>query len=241
VRSLSVGPTPLDFGTWATGKTSTPLVLTAVNTGNTALTNLSFTLGGGTGFTRPAATLSNPNAGGTCPTAATNSLAAGASCTINVVFSPTTAGAYTGRTLTVAAVSLVPSSVVQLTGTGVATAASVAVAPLPRLTITLPTGTSTGSGFVSLTNTAPAGGAQLSVNSVTVAGGTALTFFFAPISGGDNCTGTTLAPGATCSVHVSFTNVLAPRGSNRAGTITFNLNGATVATIGDALRGFATP
>jgi len=239
VRTLSVGPTPLAFGNWASGKTSTPLVLTAVNTGNVPLSNLTFTFAGAQ-FTRPVATLLNPGAGGSCPTAAANSLAAGDSCTINVVFSPTAAVAYTG-TLTVAAVSLSPSSVVQLTGAGVASAATVAVAPTTRLTITLPTGSSTGSGVVTLTNTAPAGGAQIGVNSVTVAGGTALTFFFAPISGGDNCTGNTLAPQATCSVQVSFTNVLSPRGANRAGTITFNLNGAASATATEALRGFATP
>jgi hypothetical protein len=236
VRSLSVGPTPLAFGSWATGRTSTPLVLTAVNTGNVALSNLSITFGGGSGFTRP-------TAGGSCPTTTPNSLAVGASCTINVVFSPTTAGPYTGRTLTVAAVSLVPSSVVSLTGAGVSAAATVSVTPTPRLTITLPTGVDTGSGFVTLTNTAPADGARMSVNSVTVTGGTMSSFFFAPVAGGDNCTGTTLVPGGACSVHVSFTNVSSQRGRNRDGTITFNLNGAATATAGAAnnLRGFATP
>jgi hypothetical protein len=232
VRSLSVGPTPLGFGSWAINKPSSALVLTALNTGNVGLTGMTYNFGGGSGvFTQT---------GGTCGA----TLAAGATCTINVVFTPTAAVAYT-RTLTIAATSLVPSSVVTLTGTGVSGAgATAAVTPTPRLTITLPSGTSTGNGVVTLTNTAQLGGAQLGVNSVAVAGsGTpaTLTWFLSPVAGGDNCTGVLLAPQAFCSVQVSFTNVLSARGTNRDGTITFALSGATTATAVGNLRGFATP
>jgi hypothetical protein len=228
VRSLSVGPTPLAFGNWATGSTSVPRVLTALNTGNVDLAGMTYTFSGA-GFSRPAGA-----AGGTC--AAT--LAAGASCTINVVFTPTAVTSYS-RTLAVAATSLAPSSVVTLTGAGVSGAAPAAVTPSP-LTITLPTGSSTGSGVVTLTNNAPLGGGNVGVNSVTVAGGSALTFVFAPVSGGDNCTGAVLPPQSFCSVQVSFTNVLSSRGTTRSGTITFGLSGATPASAVGQLRGFAT-
>ena len=240
VRSLSVGPTPLAFGSWATSKTSSPLTLTALNTGNVNLTGLTYVYAGGSGFSRASGA-----AAGTCGT----TLNVGASCTYGVVFTPgLTTGAFLGRTLTFNATPTLGAGaqVVSLTGTGVTGAATTSVTPTPRLTITLPSGSSTANGVVTLTNTAPLGGAQLGVTGVTVTGSglpATLTWFLAAVSGGDNCTGAVLAPGAFCSVQVSFTNVLSGRGVNRDGTITFALSGATTATAGVAnnLRGFATP
>jgi hypothetical protein len=147
-------------------------------------------------------------------------LAVGASCTINVVFAPTTVATFS-RTLTVVYTgATVTGSPATLTGTGVAARATVSITPNP-LTITLPTGTLTGTGTVTLKNTAAAGGADFTVTNVAVSGGNVLTWFFNAVAGADNCTGTTLAPGATCTVGVRFTNVLSPRGVNRTGTITF--------------------
>ena len=115
-----VSPDLLAFGSWATGATSNPLTLTVTNVGNAPLTGGTYLLGGGSPqpFSRPAGT-----PGGTCGTAP---LAVGASCTIRLVFRPTTAGAFT-RTLTVSftGATVQPASVT-LTGTGVAALASVA-------------------------------------------------------------------------------------------------------------------
>jgi hypothetical protein len=97
-----------------------------------------------------------------------------------------------------------------------------------------------------LTNTAPAGGAQVAVTGVTVPlGGNFLSWFFniGTLAGPNTCTGATLAPGATCTVTVRFTNVnafnTAPRGVNRNDTITFTDNGVGNTQTGN-LVGFAT-
>jgi hypothetical protein len=80
----------------------------------------------------------------------------------------------------------------------------------------------------------------MTVSSVAVAGGTVTTYFFNKVAGADNCTGTTLAPGATCTVGVRFTNSGSGRGTTRTGTITFTDNGTGNPQVG-ALNGFATP
>jgi hypothetical protein len=231
-HTATVTPSPLSFGNWATGTTSSAHTLTVTNTGNSALAGGTFTFGGGTPqpFSRT---------GGTCGT----TLAVGGTCTINVVFAPTTAAAFS-RTLTVAYTgATVTPTPVTLAGTGVATRATVSITPNP-LTITLPTGSLTGTSTVTLANTAPAGtGAQFTVSNVAVSGGSILTYFFnvgALLAGPDNCTGTTLAPGASCTVTVRFTNVLSARGVNRAGTITFTDNAAGSPQTG-TLTGHANP
>jgi predicted outer membrane repeat protein len=80
----------------------------------------------------------------------------------------------------------------------------------------------------------------MTVSSVAVGGGTLMTYIFNKVVGADNCTGATLAPGATCTVGVRFTNVGSARGTTRTGTITFTDNGAG-SPQGGALNGFATP
>ncbi len=89
VRSVSAGPNPLAFGTWASGKTSPALSVTVLNTGNVAVTGLTYTTPAGAGFS-PA---SGAGSGGTC----TGTLNAGDSCTVNRVFAPTSAAAYNGN------------------------------------------------------------------------------------------------------------------------------------------------
>ncbi|HEX4152448.1 MAG TPA: choice-of-anchor D domain-containing protein [Steroidobacteraceae bacterium] len=228
--TASVSPSPLAFGNWATGTTSNVMTVTVTNTGNQALAGGTFTFGGGTPqpYSRPAGT-----AGGTCGPA----LAVGATCTVGVQFAPTSAVSFS-RTLTVSyAGATVTPKPVSLTGNGVAARATVSVTPNP-LTITLPTGTSVGTGTVTFTNTASVSGASMTVSNVQVAGGFIINYIFS--KGTDGCTGTTLAPGASCTVGVSFMNVVAARGANRAGTITFTDNGAASPQVGN-LTGFATP
>jgi hypothetical protein len=239
--TITVTPTasvngPLAFGNWAIGTTSSAQTLTVTNTSTVALAGGTFTFGGGTPqpFSRPGGA-----AGGTCGA----TLAVGGTCTINVVFAPATAVAFS-RTLTVAYTgATVTGSPVTLTGTGVATRATMSITPSP-LTITLPSLSGcttlaclTGTGTVTLTNTAAAGGSQVAVTNITVAGGTFVTYLFTLDS--NTCT-TALAPGASCTATVRFTNVLSPRGVNRAGTITFTDTGAASPQVGN-LVGFATP
>jgi hypothetical protein len=231
--TATVSPSPLAFGNWATGTTSNVRNLTVTNTGTGALAGGTFT-----GIAAPFARITT----GTFPAGAPNcaaGLAVGASCTIKVTFTPTTATASSG-TLTVAYTgATVTGSPVTLTGTGVAARAAVAIsAP----TITLPSGVNTGTALVTLTNNATAAGSQVSVTNVAAAGGSLLTFLFSngALAGPDNCTGTAIAPGASCTVTVRFTNITSPRGVNRAGTIAFTDTGAG-SPQSAALAGFATP
>jgi hypothetical protein len=232
--TATVSPSSLAFGNWATGTTSNPLNVTVTNTGTLALAGGTFTVAAP--FTRVTT--------GTFPAGAPNcgaGLAVGAACTVKVAFAPTATGAATGSLAVAYTGATVTGSPVTLTGTGVAARATVSISPNP-LTITLPTGVSTGTGVVTLTNTAATGGAQIAVTSVAASGGTILTYLFTngPLAGPDTCTGATLAPGQSCTVSVRFTNILSPRGTNRAGTITFTDNAAASPQSG-SLVGFATP
>jgi hypothetical protein len=214
-RTFSVTPAALGFGTWAAGTTSNAQTLTVTNTGNVALAGGSFTIGTGTPepFTRT---------GGTC--AATLALAA--TCTVNVTFSPATGTANNtafNKTLTVGYTGATATPVT-LTGTSVTARATAGVTPNP-LTITAPSGQVVGTGTVTITNTAPAGGAQMLMGNVAVSGGSFLTYFFTTLGQPNTCTGTVLAPGASCTAGVEFVNVLSARGANRAGTITISDNG----------------
>jgi hypothetical protein len=235
--SVRVSPASLSFGTWARGTTSAVQALTVSNSTGATATGVSVTVTAP--FSRPSG-----SAGGNCGT----TLAAGNSCTINVVLAPgaaTPIGAASG-TVTIAASVPVVGSPVSLSGSVVASRATVSITPNP-MTITLPSGSMSGTGVVTLTNTAPAGGAYMTVSNVSVSGGNALSYFYliGALAGPDNCTGATLQPGDSCTVTVRFTNVLAARGPTRTGTITFTDN-AQPPTTGNgvqtgALRGIATP
>jgi hypothetical protein len=233
-HTATVSPSPLAFGVWPTGSASTAQTLTVTNTGNSPLAGGTFTLGGGTPqpFSHPGG-----GAGGSCGA----TLAVGASCTYNLVFTPATAVAFS-RTLTVAYTgATITGSPVTLTGTG-ATPSAVTILPNP-LTITLPSGVGniTGTGTVTFTNTAAAGGANVTVSNITTTGGSLFTYFFSvgALAGTDNCTGATIAPGASCTVAVRFTNVGSARGTTRTGTLRFTDSGAaSPQTI--TLNGFAT-
>jgi hypothetical protein len=231
--TATVTPSPLAFGLWPTGATSAPLTLTVTNTGNSALTGGTFTFGGGAPqpFAHPGT--------GNGPTNCTATLAVGASCTYRVTFAPATAVAFS-RTLTVAyAGATVTGSPVTLTGTGTATRAAVSVT---NLTITLPSGAGniTGTGTVTFTNNAAVGGANATVSNVVAAPLNAqYAFTNGALAGPDNCTGAVIAPQTSCTVSVRFTNLLAPRGTNRAGTLTFTDSGSTNPV--STLTGFATP
>jgi hypothetical protein len=127
-------------------------------------------------------------------------------------------------------------------GTGGGGTGTVSISPNP-LTITLPTNSISGTGVVTLTNTQPLGGASVTVTNVTVTapGSNPLTWTLVidPLgSNANTCTGTTLAPTQSCTVRVRFSSLLATRGVNRLGTITFTDN-ATGSPQSGALIGHA--
>ena len=219
---LSVTGGPLSFGNAGVSTpatTSAPKQLTLHNTGTATGTGiaLGFSLAQ---FSRPAGT-----AGGTCGA----TLAAGATCTINVVFSPNALGAFNG-TLTITANVGVTGSPVILSGTGVAPVIAATLTPTswaPTQTRNCP-GTTlaqilactldpaqvftlTNTGNVTLTGI---GQGTLSGTNVADFSVVRLLSTCGPATGGQLLANTTLAPGATCAVTVQFK----PLTSEAAGT-----------------------
>ncbi|GIH07654.1 hypothetical protein Rhe02_57210 [Rhizocola hellebori] len=99
--TLTASPTSLNLGTVNVGATSPAMAITIANTGSVAASVTSIAAASQFGQTN--------NCG--------SSIAAGASCTVNVTFSPTSAGAKTG-TLTVNSNATNPTLTVNLSGTG---------------------------------------------------------------------------------------------------------------------------
>ena len=206
--AASVTGGPLAFGNVPTGATSTAQALTLHNAGGASLTGISVAVTAP--FARPTG-----GAGGSCG----NTLAAGGTCTINVVFAPTVAGAAAG-TVTITASAAVSGSPVTLTGTGVAVPPAIASAsPNPLVIHTTNLGGTTGTGTVTMTNSAAPGSQSFTITAVATSG---TGFTNGPLAGPDTCTGTALAAGQSCVVSVRFTRLTGT--GTRTGTLTFTDN-----------------
>jgi hypothetical protein len=107
--AVSLSPGTLAFGSWRTTTTSSALFETVKNTGDATLTTTTIAVSGSAAFTQSGSTCTN---GGT--------VAAGATCTIGIVFAPTTTGL---QTATVTITDTAPGSPHTFTvnGTGVTT------------------------------------------------------------------------------------------------------------------------
>jgi hypothetical protein len=211
---LSVTPTSLAFGNAVIGSTTAAKTLTLSNTGGAGATGIAVAVSAP--FARPAGA-----AGGTC----TASLAANATCTINVVFTPTSVVASTG-TVTITASVAVTGSPVSLSGTGVAVTHTASVNPSPLAFGTWPTGFASAPSLLTVTNT---GNSALAGGTFTFGGGTPQPFSRVTTgtfpAGAPSC-GVTLAVGASCSIKVVFTPATAVAFSR---TLTVAFTGATVA------------
>jgi trimeric autotransporter adhesin len=179
---LTATPNPLAFGSQAENTASAALVVTLTNTGTSSLTVAAFTVGGA-------------NAGDFAATSTTctgATLAAAATCTINVIFTPTTLTAETAQiSITDDANSPV---LVNLTGTGALPTAT----PSPT---TLAFGnqiinTTSPAQVVTITNSSAV---TLTIASITVTGGNAGDF-----AQGNTCSAPVPAAG-TCTISVTFT------------------------------------
>ena len=219
------------FGNQATATTSSPQTITVTNTGSVALTGGTFTFTGST-FTRA-------GAGGTC----TATLAAGATCTFNVVFRPTAVGTnYTGS-LAFAYTSTIGAAAgtgtpVSLSGTGVAagplafTAATNAtlgtLLGVRTLTFTIPAGRTPVTSVVTITNNGLAGSTPVAITAESVTGLFNTTLFSLA---GTTC-GATLAPGATCTISITYATPAAPPLALGEAAVTNNgsgtINGSTM-------------
>src|SRR5205085_708090 len=85
--TAGVSPSALAFGNVVVGNTSSSKTVTVTNTGNSALGGLTYSFDASQ-YSRPA-----DATGGTCGA----TLAVGASCTVNVVYAPTTATSSPGN------------------------------------------------------------------------------------------------------------------------------------------------
>ncbi|PYX63240.1 MAG: hypothetical protein DMG74_17815 [Acidobacteria bacterium] len=191
VPTGSLTPPNLNFST-AFGTTSAPQVSTLKNVGTTSMTLSSIALGGANPGDFAFVT---PPPSGAC--ANTTVLAVNATCTINVVFTPTTFG---GRNANVTVTSNANNSPEALGLSGQGTGSFVTLTP-PTLTFLNQTpGTSSVAQTVTLKNN---GTASLTGISITVTGTNSAEFAVttAPAS---NCGGS-VAAGATCTISVVFT------------------------------------
>ncbi|MEV4517831.1 choice-of-anchor D domain-containing protein [Dactylosporangium sp. NPDC049525] len=147
-------------------------------------------------------------------------IAAGANCTVTVTFHPTAAGTRTG-TLTVVSSATNGTATVALSGTGVATGTATLTANPTALTFAATTvGSFSGAQNVTVTNT---GTAAATVSGVTVAGDYTQT----------NTCGTSIAPGGSCTVSVTFRPTAT---GTRTGSLTVASN-ATNASLSVVLSG----
>jgi beta-propeller repeat-containing protein/HYDIN/CFA65/VesB family protein len=153
------------------------------------------------------------------------SVAPGASCTMSVTFAPTTAGIRTGA-IAISDNSLGGPQAIILSGNGIA----LAVATLSTTKLSFPdlgVGSTSGIEQATLTNT---GWAPLLITSLAVTGD----------FGETNTCGASLAPGASCSISVTFTPTAL---GVRTGTVTptDNASGSpqVLALSGNGVGGFA--
>jgi Abnormal spindle-like microcephaly-assoc'd, ASPM-SPD-2-Hydin len=146
--TVTVTPSSLTFGSQALTTTSAPLSVTVMNTSTGPVNFAGFTTSGADAedFGVPL-----PNSSSGC--SPTGTLAAGATCTINVLFTPQAAGARTA-TLLIADNATGSPQTVALSGTGVTSQVIIAIAPGGSSTATTVSG---GTAFYGLTITGAPG------------------------------------------------------------------------------------
>ena len=217
----SVTPTSLNFGSVLVGTTSASQNLTLHNTGNAVLTGIGVVISGP--FSR-IATGAFPAGAPNCNAAGT--LAAGANCTIKVVFTPTVVGPSTGS-VAISANVPVSGSPVSLSGGGLVPVVGAKLAPptwttnaargcgvlgCPVQVFTLTnTGNVTLTGITQATLVAQSPTADFSiVRALSTCG---------PGGGGQLLGQTTLAPGAACVVTVRFAPPASDNTAQRSATL----------------------
>ena len=179
VPVVTLTPSPETFGSIAAGSASSAQTITATNTGTIPVT------------------LQGPSISGNFQISATtcgSTLAAGATCTISVIFHPATAGPLTGTLILNGSMS--GGQVADaLSGTGLAPGA-LTLAP-GTLTYSGVVGSTSGPQTVTVTNT---GGSTLTLPAATITGTNPGDYTFS-----SNCP-VTLAPnGGNCTIQVTFT------------------------------------
>jgi uncharacterized repeat protein (TIGR01451 family) len=180
--ATSLSPTSLTFSA-ASGSTSAAQVVTLKNTGTAALTISGITIAG----TNPTDFAQTNTCG--------SSLAANASCSISVTFTPASAASFAAM-LSIADNATGSPQTVTLSGTGTAAAAPVTSLSPTSLTFSAVSGSTSTAQTVTLKNT---GTAALAISGITIAGTNPTDF------AQTNTCGNSLAANASCSISVTFT------------------------------------
>jgi hypothetical protein len=189
IPSLAVSPSSLTFGPQLVSTATPAQTVTLTNKNGTAIAFTGVAVSGGA----PAAAdtdFASPS--NTCGT----SIAAGASCTINVVFTPSTAAVETANLVITDADASSPQTVT-LTGTGVI--AALTVAPNSLNFGSQPVGAASSAQTVTLTNVS---NAAIAFTSVAVSGGSPAAAN-SDYSQTNTCGGS-IAANASCTISVVF-------------------------------------
>jgi hypothetical protein len=211
---VSLSPSSLAFGGQLIGTSSAAMTVTVSNTGDAPLVFNAAT---------PAATAGVSISGNfavaggtTCVSGAT--VAAGASCSINLNFSPTAPAGSKSGTLTLRDNAGGGSQTVSLTGTATQPTVGFTAATLGALSTSfggqrqLAFGDLTGTQTSIVTLTASNGSVTFGIALVSNSTGTSFTKGAA-----DTCSGKTIAAGGTCTITISFAAPFAT--SSRVGTL----------------------
>jgi hypothetical protein len=211
--TASLVPSSLGFGSQRVGTTTAAQTTTLTNSGTAALTIGSIAVTGAN-----AGDFAQTN---TCPA----TLAAGASCTITVRFTPGATGSRAAN-VTVTDNAAGSPHIVALSGTG--TAPAVSLTPGSLAFGSRPTGTTSAAQSSTVKNT---GTAPLAVSSISLTGANAADF------AQTNTCPATLAANATCTISVTFTPSAL---GDRAASVTVG-DDAADSPQGLALSGTGTP
>ncbi|MBX7230813.1 MAG: choice-of-anchor D domain-containing protein [Bdellovibrionales bacterium] len=229
----SLSPTTLTFGQRTIGSGPTDLLVTLSNTSlGSSITNIS-----GAALTSPFSykgTAGFPGTDGTCRT--NGSLAAGASCTIKISYSPASIAVSHSGSLTITYNNGATSTSVSkaLTGETVAVGAAT-LTPAAVDFGSRAIGSSAVEQVITLSNTAAAGGSALSGLSGAALSGSFSYSGGGGYPGGGTC-GTSLNVGSSCTIKVKYTP--ASSASAHTGTLTINYNnGAAARTATSSLTG----
>jgi trimeric autotransporter adhesin len=183
--AVTLTPASLNFNNQPEGTTSAAQTVLLTNSGTAALAISSITLTGA----NPGSFIESDNCVSSSP------LAAKATCTISVKFSPAATGTDTASVSILDNAAGSPQSV-PLSGSGTIPAAPIASLTPSSLTFSSNTGTASAIQTATLSNT---GNASLAISGVSIAGANPSDF------GETNNCGESLAAGASCIVSVTFT------------------------------------
>jgi hypothetical protein len=209
-RSITVSPSSLSFASQIVGVPSTKQTVTVTNNTGAAVT-----------FTAVAVAAGSPAASGTdfatTANTCTGSVAAGANCTVGVVFTPSVAGAETA-TLSFTDSDASSPQTVSLSGNSVAAVRTVSITPA---SLALSFGsqnvnTTSAAQTVTVTNT---GNAPVTLSAAPAIGGTNASDFAIASGSGTTCSASTpVAVSGSCTIAITFTP--AASGSRGPATLT---------------------